>query len=129
MESLLFSPLIWLGALAAGLILSLVLFATSNMELRRLSRCLSVEQGARSEAAAAWRREIEALRLELSKLQADPAPEPVTPGVRLNISRRNQVLRLHRNGQTVEQIACALGLPKNEVALFLKLHYVVLENC
>jgi hypothetical protein len=46
----------------------------------------------------------------------------------LNVSKRNQILRLHRSGQTREQIAAALGLPENEIALLVKVHGIVMAQ-
>src|SRR5712692_3000267 len=46
----------------------------------------------------------------------------------LNFSKRSQALRMHRRGDTAEQIALALGLPRNEVTLLLKVHRIVLQH-
>jgi hypothetical protein len=43
----------------------------------------------------------------------------------MNLNKRIQAVRMHRRGDRPEQIAAALSLPKNEVALLLKVHEVV----
>jgi hypothetical protein len=51
---------------------------------------------------------------------------PLRSGI--NLSRRSQALRLHRRGETPEQIASSLGVPTGEVRLLLKVHRVVMER-
>jgi hypothetical protein len=43
----------------------------------------------------------------------------------MNLNKRIQAVRMHRRGDRPDQIAAALSLPKNEVALLLKVHEVV----
>ena len=54
------------------------------------------------------------------------APAPTTSG--LNLTKRGQVLQMHRRGQPPEQIAASLGLPLTEVHLLIKVHQIVLEQ-
>jgi hypothetical protein len=46
----------------------------------------------------------------------------------LNLSKRTQVLRLHRAGEGSAAIATSLGLPRGEVDLLIKVHGMVLEQ-
>ena len=41
---------------------------------------------------------------------------------KINLQRRTQILRLAKRGDNPRQIAAALSLPQNEVALLLKVH-------
>jgi len=50
----------------------------------------------------------------------------VRPG--LNLTTRSQVLRMHRHGETVENIAKVLEVPRQEVDLLLKVHGIVIKN-
>ena len=46
---------------------------------------------------------------------------PVPLGQALNLTKRTQVLRMHRRGETTHSIAAALQLPLGEVVLLLKI--------
>jgi DNA-binding NarL/FixJ family response regulator len=66
---------------------------------------------------------------EFHEIRREPAlpsiASPAKPG--LNLSRRSQALRMHRQGGTPEQIAETLELPLQEVDLLLKVHRIVIE--
>jgi hypothetical protein len=53
-------------------------------------------------------------------------PARVRPG--LNLTTRSQVLRMHRHGETVENIAKVLEVPRQEVDLLLKVHGIVIKS-
>lgn len=53
---------------------------------------------------------------------------PVPPRHGLSPPRRTQALRMHRRGESPEQIAAALGIPRAEVELLLKAHRIVMSN-
>ncbi len=99
---------------AAGMFLSLWLFAQLKADLRRLER-----------RAGQQRREIvEACRLLTAAsgrgvaASADPGPgSGANPGqpVSESMARRAQILRLVRNGERPDRIAAALGLPVSDV--------------
>ena len=79
------------------------------------------------------RESVEALAAQVRDLPPVPAATatatPVNlPGHGLNLSKRSQVLRLHRKGETPEQIAIAMGLPLQEVDLLLKVQRIVLRS-
>ena len=54
------------------------------------------------------------------------APGLPKPG--FNLSKRSQVLRMHRRGDSPENISAALDLPRQEVDLLLKVHRIVLKS-
>lgn len=60
------------------------------------------------------------------RLLAEPLPNPAKPC--MNLSRRSQALRLHRQGESPEQIARTLDLPRQQVDLLLKVHEIVLNS-
>jgi hypothetical protein len=78
------------------------------------------------------REAIGSLAVQLDELRKHPPgaaePAPGVPGPSLNLSRRSQALRMHRRGDTAEQIAAALDLPRQEVELLLKVHRIVLSS-
>jgi DNA-binding CsgD family transcriptional regulator len=55
-----------------------------------------------------------------------PAPAAVSIGQSMNLSRRNQVLRMHLRGDSPSRIAGALKISKSEVDLLLKVHRTVM---
>ena len=73
---------------------------------------------------------IDALAAQLHDLQNHPpvAPTPGMPKPGLNLNKRTQALRMHRRGETAEQICTALELPRQEVELLLKVHRIVLSS-
>ena len=73
---------------------------------------------------------VEQLSAEVRDIGHEPAltvtSVPPRPG--LNLTTRSQVLRLHRRGETVGQIAKVLQVPRQEVELLLKVHRIVLNS-
>jgi len=57
-----------------------------------------------------------------------PASPPALPRPGLNLSKRSQALRMHRHGETPEQIAKVLEVPLQEIDLLLKVHRLVIKN-
>ncbi len=109
-----------LALVAAGMLGCAYLFFTLKRENAGLERRL--------------RFEIMALRSELVSLAARVEEEaertamfvPPTPARSgLNLSSRSQILRLHRRGDSPEQIAAELGMPRNEVELLLRVHEIM----
>jgi DNA-binding NarL/FixJ family response regulator len=71
-----------------------------------------------------------ASELQTAKLQAPP-PVEVSAGTArpsMNVTKRSQALRLHRKGDSSEQIAAALQVPRQEIDLLIKVHQIVLNN-
>jgi hypothetical protein len=121
--------LIGCGVVAAGLLISVGLFIGIKLHVRRVERKIEKDH-------AEWRIGLEELRTHVASLAERRQNEEAAVAVAataggsptLNVSKRNHALRLHRIGQTAEQIAEALSIPKNEVQLLLKVHRIVLEN-
>ena len=65
-------------------------------------------------------------RIESHKARAE-RPSPAS-GQALNLNKRGQVLRMRRRGESTETIAGALGIPRNEVDLLLKVHRMAIEH-
>jgi DNA invertase Pin-like site-specific DNA recombinase len=69
---------------------------------------------------------VERLRVERDET-ARPSPVAAA-GQPLNLNKRGQVLRMRRRGENPETIAGALGIPRHEVDLLLKVHQMALES-
>ncbi|HTS66744.1 MAG TPA: hypothetical protein VMH28_32190 [Candidatus Acidoferrales bacterium] len=76
------------------------------------------------------REALESLSARLREIERAPLPAgvPGLPRPGMNLTKRSQALRLHRQGETSEQIAAALELPRQEVELLLKVHRIVIAN-
>ena len=57
-----------------------------------------------------------------------PPPTPRAPKSCMNLTKRSQALRLRRKGDSPEQIAQALEIPRQEVDLLLKVHDIVFST-
>jgi hypothetical protein len=82
-------------------------------------------------ATEALRTVVEGLAARMREVEHQaPAASPSGPPPKsgLNLSKRSQVLRMHRNGNPQDQIAAALGVPLQEVGLLIKVHRIVVSN-
>jgi hypothetical protein len=119
-----------LGGLAlAGLV-------TGVRALRRAKAlvdvCTKRADAARQEESAnleELQRRLESLNAEVKEWQQQPAsPAIAPPRGSLNLSKRSQALRMHRGGDTADQIAATLDLPTQEVDLLLKVHRIAMSR-
>ena len=115
--------------LAVGLGSGLYLFIALKAELRRLERRQAESQSRTAELATALddvRRLLDGLENDLRDVerQTGMLVAPTPPRAGLNLSRRTQVLRMHRSGQENAAIAEALALPRAEVDLLIKVHRI-----
>ena len=123
----------------AGLIVALTLAAllVSLAALYHATRVWRRASARIEQARQEWAVSSEALGARLTRLTSDladsprgllaePLPNPAKPC--MNLSRRSQALRLHRQGDSAEQIARALDVPRQQVDLLLKVHEIVLHN-
>jgi len=116
-------PVFTYGLLATGIGLCLYLFVTVKQDLhrihlehRRAEADLDHLLGEVSAKVGTTNRIALELEAALAKL-----PQMSDPRPGMNVSRRTQVLRMHRRGERPEQISAALRIPLNEVELLLKL--------
>ena len=126
-------PLVIYVLLAAGFGLCLYLFVSLKAEIRGLlRRCLEDRRQAKvlESALGDARLAVQALETDLRGVERQTgmlvAPAPARSG--LNLSKRTQVLRMHRAGQDSAGIAATLALPRSEVELLIKVHRIVVEQ-
>ena len=71
-------------------------------------------------------------RLETTSALEPAEIRPATPAEMaycgINLTKRSQALRLHRQGNAPETIARNLGVAKGEVNLMLKLHKIIVDT-
>lgn len=77
-----------------------------------------------------WRETLDSLSAQVRDLpqQSLVAVAGALPKSGLNMNKRSQVLRMHRQGDAPEQISIALEIPLQEVDLLLRVQRIVLRN-
>jgi len=126
-------PMLFCILLAAGLSLCLYLFLTVKAEVRGLARGRLAEapkiealEGAFQETRLA----VQRIEGELRDVEAQTGMlvSPAQAKSGLNLSKRTEVLRLHRAGKDAPCIAASLSLPRAEVELLIKVHRIALDQ-
>ncbi len=119
-------PLVPCILAAAGLMLAVFLFVTLKQELQRGRRSCEARQQAGEAALGEMREGLAEIATRLAELEqfAAALPKIGPPQGPINTTRRAQVLQMGRRGEPPEQIAAALGLPRNEVELVLKMRRI-----
>lgn len=103
----------------------LVLAALAGVLYRLWSRVREVRE---NQSACLTAQDLTELRDALAEvgrrvslLETDMAAVPSMPKGTINVSKRGQVIRLHRRGDDTAEIAAAVGLRRAEVDLIVKL--------
>ena len=120
---------LFFAVVAFGLIafLQFSLFIATKRRLERLvasQNCRFDDWHAKEESLTA---EVAQLKDEVASLRPSLAPAP-SPGQSMNLSRRNQVLRLHFRGDSPSRIASVLQISRGEVDLLLKVHRTLIPS-
>ncbi|WP_321476546.1 hypothetical protein [uncultured Paludibaculum sp.] len=126
------NPLTYYCLLAVGLSLSLYLFVSVKRENAALREQLTAERKQIDEAMDVLRQSLNRVELaleEATEMPTVPTASATPPDTSVNISKRGQALRMHRRGESPEQIAAALQMPRSEVELLLKVQRAVLGQC
>lgn len=125
MEKLMNPTFMAVVALAVIALLQLGLYIGLRHEVAEIKTASVGKLKARSETKDSLRAEILRISEELVDLNTPAAPA-VAIGQSMNLSRRNQVLRMHLRGDSPSRIAGALRISKSEVELLLKVHRTVI---
>jgi hypothetical protein len=125
-DHILLSPGLPSVVLAAGLIVCIVLFLSIKVDLYRRPA-----GSAHGDQIAQTVDSLSAAFEQIRERLDEPAPPPTvtwsgSPAV--NLTRRGQVLRLFRRGDSPRQIASSLGMRKGEVDLIVKVHQMVMNR-
>jgi hypothetical protein len=101
--------------IAAGLVCTLALFLVLKRDIGRNAR----RQSARLE-------ELSARLIEKERAVEPPQPAPVPISLRagMNLNRRVHALRMLRRGEDVNHVAAALGVPRREVELLIRVQAI-----
>ena len=127
------NSLMFPGAILCGLVLAavatsfLALFGAKAM-IRSANDRVRDAQTKFEEGIQAMRQTVEGLAAQVQDVQQQSrvmvAPGLPKPG--LNLTKRSQALRMHRRGDSPDQIAATLEIPLQEVDLLIKVHRIVL---
>lgn len=101
--------------IAAGLLSTLALFVTLKFEIRAHAR----RQRVRIDAMATRLAEAQKpARIVEAEPAISPVPAPLRAGLDLN--KRVHAMRMLRRGEEVSHIAAALGVPRRELELLIR---------
>jgi hypothetical protein len=110
------NPLLPYLLIAAGLFSTLALFLTLKREIRRHAQRSKLR--------------IEGMLVRLNEAETAREPEPATMFVPaplragLNLNKRVHAMRMLRRGEDVGHIAAALGVPRREVELMIRVQAI-----
>jgi hypothetical protein len=119
------NPVTFYSGAAVCLLTSLALFVSIKIEMARaLSRVEVSEVAGEADdlAVRGLKVEIERLRESVARLEASRAAQPTGAGI--DLTKRAQVIRMHRRGESISSIAAALEIASGEIALLLKVHAI-----
>jgi hypothetical protein len=125
MEKLMNPLFIAVVALAVVASLQFGLYIMLHLEVGAVRKGYEEKLNAPVESKDSLRSEVLRISEELGTLNPQAAPA-VTIGQSMNLSRRNQVLRMHLRGDSPSRIAGVLKISKSEVDLLLKVHRTVI---
>jgi hypothetical protein len=100
--------------LALGLMASLWLFFTLKCEIQAHAR----KQRKRLE-------EMDRKVTDANERHPDMVIIPTAPRAGFNLSRRVQAMRMLRQGEDISHVAAALGIPRREVELLIRVQAIV----
>jgi hypothetical protein len=119
------NPVTFYSGASVCLLTSLALFVSIKIEMARArsrAELSEVVSGPDDLVGRGLKAEIERLRESVDRLEAGRPVQPTGNGI--NLTKRAQVLRMHRRGEPVSSIAAALETPSGEIALLLKVHAI-----
>jgi len=112
------APYLPLIVTTAAALLSLMLFLSMRAQLRSVQARLRKFE----EAATPGTEPVK------SELKEEPAILMTLPKAGLDTTTRSKVLRMHRAGQSSDDIAASLRMPRGEVDLLVKVHEIELGS-
>jgi hypothetical protein len=127
------NPMLISMAILCGLVLAAVAVTLLALLWARRTAAGTVVPSGPAQAAPVLEqmsRRIEDLSEEMHELRAQPAAPTsmALPRAGMNLNKRSQALRLHRRGDSIEQIAAVLGVPCQEVDLLIKVQRIAMSR-
>lgn len=108
----------------------LALFRNVKKDTTALEKRVCLERAETVAAIELLSTTVKRLEAELSRCRHEIEQIPTmaalpAAGVSINLNKRSQALRMHRQGESLEQISSVLGIPHGELELLVKLQNVV----
>jgi hypothetical protein len=119
------SPLALYGALAAGLIGSLILFIALKVEITAVNCTRERAEQSLADRLCELEESMDTLREQMAQIVGERSS---VMGSGLNLTKRTQALRMHGRGESIETIAAALKSPRGEIELLLKLQEILASH-
>jgi hypothetical protein len=117
------------SAVAAALMLASLSFVWTKLQLSALERHLAARQKQLESTVESLNQAVARIGEEVAGIERqsiEGAGGPVGKG--LNLSKRSHALRMFRHGESPDQIASALKVPRQEVELLIKVHRIVISG-
>jgi len=116
------------GAILTGLFLYLLI--SLKIDVWHLKKKVRLENELLHHACRALEHRLAGMEsiVEEAETRAAVLVPPPSSRSGMNMNKRVQAARMSKRGERPEQIAAALGLPANEVALLLKVQRLTLPN-
>ena len=119
------NPVTFYSGASICLLTSLALFVSIKIEMARARSAAEVSDVVNEVddlAVRGLKAEVRGLQESVGRLEASRPSQPAGAGI--NLTKRAQIIRMHRRGEPVTSIAAALETPANEIALLLKVHAI-----
>jgi hypothetical protein len=123
------NPVTFYSGASVCLLTSLALFVSIKIEMARARGAAEVSEVVNDVddlAVRGLKAEVQRLRESVGHLEASRPNQPAASGI--NLTKRAQIIRMHRRGEPVSSIAAALETPANEIALLLKVHTITNQD-
>jgi hypothetical protein len=121
----LYYPITQYTLTGVGILSSLTLWAGARAELRGIRRTLKTELAQLETGVTTLTSSLDDVRKAHHAVPQEPSLPPAPPPLQflqgLNLTKRTQILRMKRRGESLNSIAAALQLPAGEVSLILKM--------
>ena len=119
-----------IGLVLASVVWSAIVLAHARSKISAAERRIEEQEASRAQALSAMEERVKALSEKFQEVRQQPpaAGIPTLPRQGFNLSKRSQALRMHRRGDTPEQIAASLDITRQEVDLLLKVHRIVVSS-
>jgi DNA-binding NarL/FixJ family response regulator len=124
----LYPAAVLVGFTLAAVGLSVFLLLRAQSLLRVADAVLRSQDAVVGASMAELKTRLDALSCEVRELERLPSFAGDNSRAGLNITRRTQVLRMHKRGEGNEAIAAALGLRRHEVELLVKIHAMAMSG-
>lgn len=128
MNGWLYPAALLVGFALAAFGMSVFLLLRAHSLLQAADTGVRSKDAAEGASMAELRAGLETLAREVREMERRPDFAADNNRAGMNITRRTQVLRLHKRGESIQAITAALGLRRHEVELLVKIHGIAMTE-